>query len=85
MCAIMPPNLTDVRVKIIYDVSGKISAFSYHLELYNITMQSSEERGADVRALEVEDLFFWLGHLFFLCNFSLALLLMVADFFSGLR
>jgi len=58
MCAIMPPNLTDVRVKIVFDVSGKSSVFYYHLELYNITIQSSEERGADVRALEVEDLFF---------------------------
>lgn len=58
MCAIMPPHLRDVRVKIMSDLSGKNSAFYYHLELYNITIQSSEERGADVRALEVEDLFF---------------------------
>jgi len=54
----MPPNLTDVRVKIMFDLSGMNSAFYYHLELYNITMQSSEERGADVCVLEVEDLFF---------------------------
>jgi len=47
----MPPHLTDVRVKIMYDFSGKNSAFSYHLELYNISMHSSEERGGDCGGL----------------------------------